>query len=180
MPKYRIRLSKFLSFILRHDPAKYDLDLDKHGYTATEKVLEVLQKRFTHFKEEDLLDLVKADPKGRFEIKGDKIRATYGHSVEVVPEAESTLPPEVLYHGTSEESVERILSEGLKPMDRQFVHLSMTKKDAYMVGSRHTHEPIVLEILARDAAESGIKFYKEGKLFLAKEVPAEYIRAKAE
>ncbi|MFQ5952412.1 MAG: RNA 2'-phosphotransferase [Candidatus Omnitrophota bacterium] len=173
---YRIKLSKFLSYILRHDPGKYGLQLDKNGFTDLEKVLDVLRGRFKKFQKEDLLRLVESDPKGRFEISGERIRATYGHSVEVQPMSESVEPPEVLYHGTSEESMERIFADGIKPMDRQFVHLSLNEKDAYVVGSRHTEEPVILKIMARQASLDGLKFFKERNLFLVKEVPPVYIK----
>jgi putative RNA 2'-phosphotransferase len=177
MIDYRVKLSKFLSYILRHDPDKYDLELDKNGYTDLGTVLGVLTNRFKNFKKEDLLRLVERDPKGRFEITSGRIRATYGHSIEVQPGPKSVTPPETLYHGTSSESMERILTEGLRPMDRQFVHLSVTRDDAYAVGSRHTDKPVILMIMAKKAHSGGIEFFKGGNLFLVKEVPAEYIEA---
>ncbi|MEA3489404.1 MAG: RNA 2'-phosphotransferase [Candidatus Omnitrophota bacterium] len=176
----KIKLSKFLSYILRHDPGSWDLELDGCGYAPLADVLRVLRKRFRKFKEEDLFELVKNEPKGRFEVSAKKIRATYGHSLEVRPGSESIIPPEVLYHGTSPEDLEKILAEGLKPMSRQFVHLSSNEKDAYMVGMRHAQTPVILEVMAKEAALKDIKFYREGKLFLAKNVPPEYIKAKKE
>jgi putative RNA 2'-phosphotransferase len=176
MADYRIRLSKFLSYILRHDPDKYELELDEFGFADLEKILSVLKERFKNFKKEDLLRLIERDPKGRFEILSGRIRATYGHSVKVRPRSEIVTPPEVLYHGTSEESKEEILRDGLRSMDRQFVHLSATKEDAYAVGLRHADNPVILKIIAREASGAGIEFFKEGKLFLVKEVPSVYIK----
>ena len=176
MHNYRIKLSKFLSYILRHNPDKYGLKLDKSGEANLEEVLVILKERFKDFKKEDLLRLVERDPKGRFDISKGKIRATYGHSIDVSPKSKSVTPPEVLYHGTSEESMERILTGGLKPMDRQYVHLSLDEKDAYAVGLRHSEKPVILKIMARKAFLSGIEFYREGNLFLVKSVPVEYIK----
>ncbi len=178
MTIYSVKLSKFLSYVLRHAPDRYELELDENGYAPLEKVLNVLKGRFKYFKKEDLFELVKDDKKGRFEIAGKRIRATYGHSVDVKPASKSVAPPEVLYHGTSEENLKTILAEGLKPMDRRFVHLSLSMKDAYMVGLRHSQTPVILEIRARQANLDNIEFYREGKLFLAKYVPAEYIKVK--
>jgi putative RNA 2'-phosphotransferase len=178
MTIYKTRLSKFLSYVLRHAPDRYELELDESGYAPLGEVLGILKERFKHFREEDLFELVKDDEKGRFEITGKRIRATYGHSVDVEPASESVVPPEVLYHGTSEEGLETILAEGLKPMGRRFVHLSLNERDAHMVGLRHSRTPVILEVMAVQADLDGIKFYKEGKLFLAKHVPAEYIKVK--
>jgi len=175
MDGYKLKLSKFLSYLLRHQPAKYELKLDKNGYADLEKILGILEKRFKYFKREDLFNLVKNEPKGRFEIIDNKIRATYGHSIEVYPKTESIIPPEILYHGTSDESLEKILQEGLKPMGRQFVHLSLNEKDAYAVGLRHTKKPVILKIMARGASLDGIKFFRKRNLFLVKSVPKHYI-----
>jgi putative RNA 2'-phosphotransferase len=180
MNGYRIKLSKFLSYILRHDPDKYGLKLDKYGNAELDEVLGVLAQRFKDFKKADLCKLVERDPKGRFQITAGKIRATYGHSVQVQPKAKSVKPPEVLYHGTSKESVIRILTDGLEPMGRQFVHLSLNKDDAYAVGLRHDREPVILEIMAEQAYANGVKFFKEGNLYLVKSVPADYIKAREE
>ena len=177
MTNYRIRLSKFLSYILRHDSEKYGLKLDEYGNADLEEVQDVLKKRFREFKKEDLSRLVDRDPKGRFEISGEKIRATYGHSIRVKPKSKNIAPPEILYHGTSAESAKNILSNGLKSMDRQFVHLSLNEEDAHMVGSRHTDNPVILKILAAKAYADGIEFFKEGCLYLVKSLPAEYIES---
>ena len=178
MHSYRIKVSKFLSYILRHHPGKYDLAPDKNGFVSLKDVVEALKKRFKGFRDEEIFDLVSKDPKGRFEIKNEKISATYGHSIEVSHEAKERTPPEVLYHGTSPEGSDRILSSGLKPMNRQFVHLSLTESDAYMVGSRHSKTPVILKINALKASQDGIKFYREGNTFLAREIPPEYISKK--
>jgi len=172
----RKQLSKFLSYILRHAPAAYGLQLDENGYAALSQVFTVLKKRFKYFKQDDLHALIENDPKGRFEVRGNKIRATYGHSIKVTPGSKSIVPPEVLFHGTSVESAERILVQGLQPMGRQFVHLSGSRDDAYMVGRRHTNNPLILTILAQEAAQSGIQFFKEGSVFLVKSLPKEFIQ----
>jgi putative RNA 2'-phosphotransferase len=175
---YHTRLSKYLSYVLRHQPGEAGLTLDANGFADVEPVMAALRKRFKYFKREDLMDLVKNDPKKRFDLTEGRIRATYGHSVEVVPASVCVMPPEVLYHGTSSESAERILSEGLKPRDRQYVHLSVTLDDALAVGRRHTDAPVILRIESQRAAEDDIEFYKEGKLYMARFIPSEYIRRK--
>ena len=171
----RVRVSKFLSYVLRHDPFKYDLRPDERGFVLVTEILKVLECRFKHFVSEELQDVIENDPKGRFEIKDKKIRATYGHSIKVLPASEEVAPPEVLFHGTSQEDAEKILADGLKPMDRQFVHLSLNEDDAYAVGSRHTTDPVILHIMAGEASRDGIKFYRETNVFLAEYIPSNYI-----
>ncbi|MDF2440933.1 MAG: putative 2-phosphotransferase, partial [Abditibacteriota bacterium] len=66
--------------------------------------------------------------------------------------------------------------EGLKPMNRQYVHLSSEPAQAQSVGSRHDSQPVVLVIRAGKAAANGVRFYQgEARLFLADAVPPQFI-----
>ncbi|MFC1514962.1 RNA 2'-phosphotransferase [Candidatus Omnitrophota bacterium] len=174
--EFKVRLSKFLSYVLRHDPGKYDLRLDKHGYAELKDVLALLRERFRQFTNETLFRVVDEDEKGRFEMKDDKIRATYGHSIAVENPRESVAPPELLYHGTSPYNAEVIVSEGLKPMGRKYVHMSQNEEDARGVGSRHTADPVIVFIEAAKAYAQGTTFFREGRIFLAEFIPAAFLR----
>jgi putative RNA 2'-phosphotransferase len=116
----------------------------------------------------------------RFEVEEGRIRARYGHSIDQPIAYEPVAPPQVLYHGTSPERVASIFQEGLKPMTRQYVHLSSSPQTASQVGTRHAREPLILTILASEAHASGIEFYQADEtVFLAKSVPAEFIAAQS-
>ncbi|MDJ0691021.1 MAG: RNA 2'-phosphotransferase [Xenococcaceae cyanobacterium MO_188.B32] len=85
-------------------------------------------------------------------------------------------PPEILYHGTDPESAAIILSEGLKPMARQYVHLALNKDDAEQVGMRKSPHPVILKVYALKAFEAGISFYEgNDRVFLSEPIPARYI-----
>jgi putative RNA 2'-phosphotransferase len=172
----RIKLSKLMSFILRHHPDQFGLTLDPDGYLEIGALVKSITDRFTDLSEDDIIDIVNNSEKKRFEISGTKIRAMYGHSVDVTVTQTESEPPEVLYHGTERSSVQQILKDGLVPMGRQFVHLSVSQKDAYQVGSRRDPKPVILRIKAKDAYKKGIKFYKSGDLFLTRNVPPDFIK----
>jgi putative RNA 2'-phosphotransferase len=173
--KNRVKVSKFLSFILRHKPESFNLKLDRNGFCFLQDILKILQDRFKDLDNDSLLELIKKDSKGRFEVTGDLIRARYGHSIEVVPIEDPSEPPEFLYHGTTPDKIIKILKFGLKPMNRQFVHLSITKEDAYKVGLRHTSRPVVLKILAKKVYRNNIKFFRESDVFLVRYIPPKFI-----
>lgn len=174
-----VRISKFLAYILRHHPSKYNLHLDRKGYTDLDKVLEVLNENFSSHKITiDLLkDLIEKSNKNRYEIVEEKkIRALYGHSVDLkiqMPEVKS--PPDVLYHGTTERAWGEIENEGLKKSGRQYVHLSKDIDTARKVGKRRTNDPVILKIKVMQAKKDGITFYKSGDMFLADHIPPEFI-----
>ena len=168
-------MSKFLSFILRHGPEEYGLSLDRYGFADFNEVLRILKSRFAQIEEEDVNYIVENDPKMRFQIEEGRIRARYGHSVDVEPLGEPCEVDDILFHGTSPASLDSILKYGLKPEARKFVHLSLNVKDALMVGRRKDPHPVILKIDAKMAKEERLLFWKEGSVILTREVPAKYI-----
>ncbi len=173
--KTRIKVSKFLSGLLRHYPEKFGLNLDKSGFTDFKKVLNILRERYG-IDEISLKALIHLDKKGRFEIVGDKIRAKYGHTVPVNHRwSDSGEIPPLLYHGTSPKNLESILRNGLLPMKRREVHLSETVEDAIEVGKRYSEKPVILTINAKNMINDGYEIRKKGKVYTTDFVPPKYI-----
>ncbi|MEN3044842.1 MAG: RNA 2'-phosphotransferase [Candidatus Hydrothermales bacterium] len=165
-----LRLSKKLSYILRHDPLKFGINLDSEGFANIDELCEKAK-----INKDEIFELLKKGGKKRFEIKENKIRALYGHSFIKI-EYEEVVPPEILYHGTSRKNLEKILKEGLKPIKRKYVHLSVNKEEALRVGKRHDKNPILLLILSKNAYNSKIKFFKAGDIYLCEYLPPEFIK----
>ena len=166
-------VSKQMAYLLRHDPS--GLEMDDEGFVDLEELLARLKERWKNLNDPKLREIVEQDPKGRYEISGDRIRALYGHSIDVEPDLPE-VDVQVLYHGTSEKSAERINQEGLKSQGRRKVHLSAKKKDAIEVGERHTPDPVLLEIKAAKATEAGIVFQKASeKVYVTDFVPPKFI-----
>ena len=143
-----IKLSKFLALILRHQPERFALELDGEGWASLAEVMEILRglPNFRGTTRADVLTVVdegSGDGSRRFEVEGNRIRARYGHSVAQPIHYDSCTPPPVLYHGTSRDRLPSIYQEGLKPMERQYVHLSLERKTAIRIGARHDDHPIV-------------------------------------
>jgi len=171
-----IVLSKFMSFVLRHKPQNFGLVPDQYGFVNVQDLLTVLKNRYGNVQSSDIEAVVQNCPKKRFEIKGEKIRARYGHSIDVMLDREPFCPPDFLYHGTSPAMKDTILTEGIKPMRRKFVHLSKTKEEAFQVGRRKSKNPIVFVVEAKEAYQRGVKFYDMGVVVLTEAVPAEFIQ----
>jgi putative RNA 2'-phosphotransferase len=169
------RLSRFLSFLLRHRPTDYPLSFDRQGFVSWSALKEQVEARFPDATEEELRDVIAGSDKKRFELRGDKVRATYGHSFPVDPGVESVEPPTRLYHGTARDLAQMVLREGLKPRGRTYVHLSASLDEAMAVGQRRDPSPAILVIDARAAHSSGIHFYASGPLYLAEEIPPRFL-----
>ena len=169
------RVSRFLSFLLRHRPADYPLQFDRQGYVSWDDLVAMVQDRFPEITVEEIQGIIEGSDKKRFELNEGKARATYGHSFPVDLGLESVEPPSPLYHGTARDLAETILQEGLKPRGRQYVHLSAFVEEALAVGKRRDPSPTILLVDSRAAYASGILFYSSGPLFLATEIPAKFL-----
>lgn len=177
MPIDQIKLSKFLSFVLRHEPDEIGLALNAEGWANIDQLIERANAAGTEFGRADLLDVVATSDKKRFSISADglSIRAAQGHSVTVELGLRPQEPPSILYHGTATRFVDAILSEGLKPQGRQQVHLSLDEATALTVGQRHG-KPHIFKVDAGGMHGKGFKFYRaDNGVWLTDRVPPEYL-----
>jgi len=172
------RISRFLSYLLRHRPKEYPLAFDRHGFVAWSEIVDLVQERFFDATEQEVRAVVTESEKKRFELSDDKVRATYGHSFPVDLGLEPVQPPAELYYGTARDLAQSILHNGLKPRDRQFVHLSASLEDAEAVGKRRDPVPTIVVVDTLAAREADIAFYRSGPLFLAESVPPQFLSLK--
>jgi putative RNA 2'-phosphotransferase len=153
------RASKFLTLVLRHDPGRIGLSLGPGGWVATRDLLRALSRHGLATTAEELQSIVASDDKRRFTLSDDgrRIRAAQGHSIAVDLGLQAVEPPETLFHGTATATLDTIFREGLKPVSRNHVHLSLDVPTAIRVGARHGR-PIVLEVAAGSLHRSGALF----------------------
>jgi putative RNA 2'-phosphotransferase len=174
-----VKISKFLSLILRHSPETIHANMDKNGWVSIQELIDNANKyKNLHLTIDLIKAIVATNDKQRFIISddGEKIRANQGHSIKVDLELEIKIPPDILYHGTAKRFLDSIMKDGLRPMKRQHVHLSRTEEIAITVGKRHG-KPIVLYIDAKRMYEEGYKFYlSENKIWLVDKVPMKYMK----
>ena len=173
MKKELVTISKFLSLVLRHNPDKIGLKLDKNGWAD---VYDLITKSDITY--DTLEEVVFTNDKQRFSFNEDctKIRANQGHSIEVDLELEPVEPLDRLYHGTVQKFIDSIRLNGIEKGKRQFVHLSKDVETAKKVAMRRG-TPIILLVESRAMHNNGYKFYlSENKVWLTDNVPHEYIR----
>lgn len=177
---YYVKLSKEVSYALRHAPWEYELELDEEGFVPIEQLLHSLNSAKEYDRDitkDDLEYIITHSDKVRHEIVGDKIRALYGHSTPVKIEKTPATPPDVLYHGTAKRFLDSIMKDGLLPLKRQYIHLSADTDIATLVGKRRDKEPIILEIDAKEASKDGILFYVgNDRIWLCDKIPTKYIK----
>ena len=170
------KISKSLSYWLRHKPEKIGILLDKEGWTDVANLVEKAKTEI-EFTLDELKEVVKNCDKQRFSFSEDlsKIRASQGHTTDVEIKFQEITAPPILYHGTVEQFVDSIKKGGLKAMKRHHVHLSKDIETATKVGSRRG-KPIILKIDAKTMQDLGFKFYiSDNGVYLTESVPKRYI-----
>lgn len=172
------RLSRFLAYVLRHHPEDAGLVLDERGSADLDPLVDAVRARpgLEDITRERLVALVTEQAAQRFELIGDRVRARYGHSLAQPIQYEPADPPPDLFHGTDRADADQILAEGLKPAQRQYVHLSADTPAAREVGRRHSDDPAVLRIDTGRARQAGVRFYPAGAVvWLADAIPPDCI-----
>lgn len=170
------KISKALSYWLRHRPEKIGIKLQKNGWVDVQELMEKAKSEM-EFTLEELKEVVKNNDKQRFSFSEDmqKIRANQGHSVDVKIEFKEIIAPPVLFHGTVGQFIDSIKKKGLIPGNRHHVHLSKDKETAEKVGARRG-TPVILKIDAMKMQDEGFKFFiSENGVYLTDFVPPKYI-----
>lgn len=172
-------LSKKISHALRHEPWLYELELDNEGWVSIPQLLNSLRvenEAWRELGESDIAEMIRTSTKKRHEVHDGRIRAVYGHSIPGKLKRTPATPPETLFHGTSPQAITLIEAEGLKPMNRQNVHLSIDEAAAVEVGKRKSKTPVRLRVRSLEASQNGVAFYEGNeKVWLADEVPPRFI-----
>ena len=169
------KLGRFVSGALRHFPASAGVEMDKCGWVNLNAFCEVMKKRYNWMRKEYVYALVESDEKNRYEICDYKIRARYGHSVDInLDYPENTFP--YLYYGASPEEVDVLLDNGIFPIKQRYVHLSTSYEKAAGVAIIHTENPVIIQIDAKRAQEDGISLKVATEyIVLAEKIPPEYL-----
>lgn len=172
-----VRISKFLSLVLRHQPEKIGITLDRQGWVAVSELLRACREHGRTLSLEELRSVVETNDKRRFSFSPDglRIRASQGHSVGVELGYDAVVPPSVLYHGTAERAVASIMRDGIARGRRHHVHLSESVETATAVGRRYGR-PVLLRVESARMHEDGHLFFRSANgVWLTDHVPVEYI-----
>lgn len=171
------RISKFLSYVLRHAPESICVELDSAGWVNVSTLLDAINECDKPLTREELEQIVSENPKRRFEFSEDQmlIRARQGHSINVDLGLEPTAPPTQLFHGTTQHVLDSIRKQGLLRGQRHHVHLSADEATAKLVGGRRG-KPVVLAVDAASMGNAGHVFYLTSNcVWLTDHVPPEYL-----
>lgn len=176
-----------MGFMLRHNSPYFDLNMDKKGFVDLNVILERVRNFSVMFEDltiEEILEVVKQDDRNRFTVVENKIKANYGHSFDIDDEKFPTTPPDILYHGTNDCSLPKIVQDGLQPMNRKYVSTTSNIEMAREYADRENRGyfkkkvwPVMLQIDAKKAHEMGVQFFKESdEVYSSEAIPWSCIR----
>jgi len=170
--------SKFLSYVLRHDPAAIGLALQEGGWVRIDELLAGAARHGRGLNAAMIDRVLDMPGKQRFETRDGLIRAAQGHSVRVDLGLEPRQPPPVLYHGTVARFLDSIFADGLRPGARTHVHLSASPETAATVGARRGR-PVVLLVDSGAMSADGHEFFRAANgVWLTEHVPHAFISLK--
>ncbi|XP_072840328.2 tRNA 2'-phosphotransferase 1 [Pogona vitticeps] len=165
-----VRLSKALSYALRHGADKLGLGMGPDGFVDVAEVLRLPQ--FRPWSLEDVQRVVETNDKQRFSLRPHsssghlQIRANQGHSLEVselelIPLLHLSDFPEVVAHGTYLRHWPAIRRSGLSRMGRAHIHLApgLPGDTTVLSGMRKNCEVAVVINIAKALAD-GITFFR--------------------
>jgi len=179
-PRHLDQFGRVMAGVLRHFPDRFDLEMDEQGWLEASEFIDAVksQRRHFHYLEtKHLQAVVETDPKGRYELKNGRLRATYAHTLDLELDLPTDKNPEHLYFACSKEDSTEYLEHGLYPGDRNMVHLSSTRLNALEAGRHIIGKPIVLLVDVRAAEGADCAIMKAGTtVYLVKELPGDFLK----
>ncbi|KAI7826277.1 phosphotransferase KptA/Tpt1, partial [Kickxella alabastrina] len=179
-----VKLSKFLSYVLRHGASKEGLTLRDDGSILLSTLQQHKKLQSTTFAQ--IKHIVDTNDKKRFTLFEEEanevgstrvwyIRATQGHSVDIkapplVLLTEETVPRHII-HGTTREKVPVIQKDGLSRMQRTHIHFAtgLAGDQEVVSGMRKTSDAFIYIDFPR-AMQDGIEFYvSENNVILSRD-----------
>jgi len=166
-------ISKSMSYLLRHGLEKENIN-HSNGFVLIDDVIGWLQKNNHNVTQNDIENIVKEDKKQRYQLEGNRIRASQGHSIEIEMNFEKLNSIEKVYplvHATYKDSINPISESGLKSMSRTHVHFASIRDNDFKMIRKDTDTYCVLKKnYSKDI------FRSENNVYLSKEtVSKEYI-----
>ena len=172
-------LSRIIAGALRHFPEKLGLMMDGKGWVDISSLIDAIgtsRSGFTWLRVHHIEALVATDPRGRYQIDGGMIRATYGHTIDISPNDLPLADIDKFFYPVTEEEADMIIEGGLHPTDRKKVHLSGSIEKAIEAGKVRAEDPLILKIDGKKAKKDGLKIFHAGKdVYITEGIDAKYI-----
>ena len=167
-------LSRFLIYILAHRPDEFGLVPDPIGFITMKELLRAIHEEpgWGYVQEGHIREVLIGKDRDLFAWEEDRIRAVEKRwHLDLQTSSENT--PKILFVAIRRKAHSHVMEKGLFS-DRSLV-LSPDRDMALRIGRRRDQKPILLEVMTGPAQQQGISFHAFGDLYVAKEIPPEFI-----
>lgn len=167
---------RMLAYVLGRKPYEFGLVPDPKGFVVYKELLQALHEEpgWRYVRQSHINEVLLGKGRDLFEPEDKGIRARETHW-KLGLENPSLPVPAVLYTAVRKKAHSVAMEKGLKSASGRYLMLTPERDMALRVGKRRDHEPVVLEVVARDAESKGVGFHVFGDLFLTTEIPPEFI-----
>ncbi|CAL1715165.1 unnamed protein product [Somion occarium] len=170
-----VRMSKTLSWVLRHGAKSEGLFMRPDGYVRVHDLLSL--PKFQGMDFEKIQKIVEADAKQRYGLlfQSDPssqdateiwwIRASQGHSLNDVEldlkpiNSVDDIPTRTAVHGTNRKAWETIRTKGLSKMRRNHIHLAQGVPGSGVISGMRQSAQILIHVDVQAAIDAGLKFF---------------------
>jgi len=171
-------LSRVMHYILGTRPDEFGLVPDQAGFIPIKELLKAVHEEpsMAYVRESHLMEVILHDRGDLFEVAEKKIRSTNRSFVSLAEAGPLSNPPKLLFKGVKRKAYAAVLAHGLVPGAGDHVVMTIDRDLAIRIALRQDQQPVILEISARAASESGTAFFAFGdSLCVADRVPARFI-----
>jgi len=171
-------LARLMRYILGTRPDESGLVPDREGFIPIKELLKVVHEEpsMAYVRESHLTEVIIQDKEDLFEVAERKIRAKKRGFVPLAEESALSSPPKLLFKGVKRKAYPAVLTHGLAPGPGDHVVMTSDRDLAARIAKRQDQRPVMVEIRAQAARESGTAFFAFGDcLYLADTIPARFI-----
>jgi putative RNA 2'-phosphotransferase len=165
-----------LIYILGHRPDEFGLVPDPDGFVTHKEILWAIHEEpgWSYVRQGHIKEVLMGKARPLFEIRDDRIRVLERHwRLELVKPAKDI--SKTLFTPVRRKAHLHVMEKGLRSLQGKPLVLSGDKQMAERIGRRRDQSPVLIEVMAAGASKEGVPFYAFGHLFLASEIPAEFI-----
>jgi len=172
-------LSRLLHYILGTRPDEFGLVPDQEGFIPIKELLKVIHEEphMAYVRESHLKEVILHDSGHVFEVAEGKIRSKKRSFIPLEGQDALPNPPKLLFMGVKRKTYSAVLTHGLLPGAGDHVVMTTDRDLAIRIAHRQDQRPVVFEIRAQAASDSGTAFFPFGdSLYVADRVPAQFIK----
>ena len=169
-------LSRFMVYILGHNPSEFGLVPDINGFFTFKELLWAIHEEpgWSHVNQGSINEVLMSDERHLFETDENRIRVLSNHW-EFNLDIPADHVPALLYTPIRRKAHYTVVDKGLIKRDNNPHVLAVDSLMAERIGKRKDQKPVIIEIMSARAKDEGIFFYSFGNLFIAQEIPPRYI-----